>query len=173
MNSERKEIYCSLYMKVWLEEIGDSTYAKVETGAAACVLPYRRVGKELFVTLLSELRPEAENKRCIKTVGGYCKEGESQVMCARRNLFTKLGIESDPLSCAGTMLGYTVVTIPIAYFVCEDWRIVSESAANCERVEMPLRDALDLALRGEVLDDCTRVSIMHLALLYRDNIDPP
>ncbi len=158
----------SPYMKAWESVASDGTVTTfVQTGEAALVLPYQEKGGSISVFLLDQERSELKGRHILKAPGGYLRSGgETPADCALRNLHRKLGIRASvtDLVPAGSMVGYPTVVISVRLYLLPQWEKVAESAEGCRLVEVPIGEAVDLALCGAIGDDCTKELIFRLAI---------
>ena len=161
MTERRLELFDVPFMKAWLIIRGESFNPRIEMPPAAVVLPF----EERHVYLFRTPHPDT-GKLMLKTVGGYCKEGESPMDCATRNLEARLGLRTMTIESIGPVLSYVHARIPTHMFLAGNLTHVVDWAPppGTERVRVSYDEACDLVERGELMDDASSIPIMRLLL---------
>ncbi len=175
VKSLRVPLFSTDFMSAWAWQAPNGDiYTAVKTAPAVVVLPYLKEGDDCHVVLIEQSRPENNNQKILKTIGGYVGEGETPEQAVVRNLDNKLKLKVDPgrLEADGRMLGYTVVDIPIWIFRVELTdeevkKVINFNSPDISVRLLPLKQATEMAKLGQVGDDATAVPLFKL---YCDKI---
>ncbi|OHA88558.1 MAG: hypothetical protein A2653_03360 [Candidatus Zambryskibacteria bacterium RIFCSPHIGHO2_01_FULL_43_25] len=167
VSGKKSVLFKTDYMSAWRWTASNGDlYTAVKTAPAVVVLPYFKEQDSHYVVLIEQVRPENDNRKTLKTVGGYIGEKETPVQAVVRNLENKLGIkvESNRIISDGRMLGYTVVEIPVNIFRIElnydeIKKITDFNNDTITTRIVSLKQALDLAKTNNLGDDSTAVPI--------------
>ncbi len=160
-DEKRLELFQVPFMKAWMIIRGESYNPRIEMPPAAVVLPYEAGHVYLFKT------PHPDTGvLTLKTVGGYCKEGETPMDCASRNLEARLGLRTMTIEYIGPVLSYVHARIPTHMYLAGNLSHVADWAPppGTERVRVNYDEAYDLVVNGMLLDDASSIPIMRLLL---------
>ncbi|MBX7207517.1 MAG: NUDIX hydrolase [Verrucomicrobiaceae bacterium] len=104
---------------------------------------------------------------------GGCPEGEELLDCAARELLEETGIIAREFEMIldGIQLSNSVSDEKAYIFVARDLSFVGAAPEDTEKIEVrrvPLTQAIDMALRGEILDAMSVVGLLRVALPLED-----
>lgn len=141
-----------------------TTYPKVRLAPAGVVLPYEIMGRNTYVYLLEQTRPECGDRPQLKTVGAYLR-GEDPERVLKDALVNKAGIHGAiNLRLIGRSIGYSVARAEIYCYATCDFTLRDDTTlpVGCSVKHMALSEAIDQALAGQVMDDCTTIPLLAL-----------
>lgn len=158
-------------MWAWEEIIDSEVWTFVETGPACAVIPVKRQNGQVLITLLREER--LSGKKEIKTIGGFCKEGEGTWAAATRILREETEIKMETgskLKSLTKMIGYDTIRTPIEIVIVTGFAEYAHRV-KIETIKISLEEAKDIALgctKEKVNDETTRTAILMLWILEKE-----
>jgi ADP-ribose pyrophosphatase len=150
-------------MEVKVGEKGWHIFQIVRHPGGVGVLPLHDDGT---VTLVRQLRP-AVNQRMLEVPAGRLDPGEDPAVCAGRELLEETGLVATKIESLGRMYSSPgVFDEAIHLFLATG---LAQQAAepehyeDIETVRMPLKEALRMAVRGEITDGKTSLTLFRAA----------
>jgi len=150
-------------MEVKIGEKGWHVFQIVRHPGGVGVLPLHDDGT---VTLVRQLRP-AVNQRMLEVPAGRLDPGEDPAVCAGRELLEETGLVATKLESLGRMYSSPgVFDEAIHLFLATglaQQEAEPEHYEDIEAVRIPLKDALLMAVRGEITDGKTSLTLFRAA----------
>lgn len=150
-------------MEVKVGEKGWHVFQIVRHPGGVGVLPLHEDGT---VTLIRQLRP-AVNQRMLEVPAGRLDPGEDPAVCAGRELLEETGLVATKLEYLGLMYSSPgVFDEAIHLFLATglaQQEAEPEHYEDIETVRIPLEDALRMAVRGEITDGKTSLTLFRAA----------
>jgi ADP-ribose pyrophosphatase len=150
-------------MEVKIGEKGWHVFQIVRHPGGVGVLPLHDDGT---VTLIRQLRP-AVNQRMLEVPAGRLDPGEDPAVCAGRELLEETGLVATKLESLGFMYSSPgVFDEAIHLFLATglaQQEAEPEHYEDIETVRIPFTDALRMAVRGEITDGKTSLTLFRAA----------
>jgi len=150
-------------MEVKVGEKGWHVFQIVRHPGGVGVLPLHEDGT---VTLIRQLRP-AVNQRMLEVPAGRLDPGEDPAVCAGRELLEETGLVATKLESLGLMYSSPGVFDEVIHLFLATGLAQQEAEPehyeDIETVRIPLEDALRMAVRGEITDGKTSLTLFRAA----------
>ena len=141
----------------------EGDYTVVEAPSSAMVVPVFDDG----TTLLVRQWRYPWNECSWEVPAGTLEEGEDPIVCADRELVEEAGLRAERLTSLGTARPLASVNVVQHLFLAQGLTRVPQELESYERdmvtTELPLREALEVALAGEIRHSGSIVALARAA----------
>lgn len=153
---------------VLLENGSEAIREVVHHPGGACVVPLTENGDVLMVRQFRY--PHAAET--LELPAGKLEYGENPLACAERELREEAGASADQLESLGTLFPTPAYDSEVIYmYLARNIRLSQEQALDADEfldvVRLPLKEAVDLVMRGEIQDAKTQIALLKTARLVR------
>lgn len=160
---ETIDLFHHPFMKGELQIHDDGTsYPKVTLAPAGVVIPFKRHENACHVYLMEQSRPEDGGKTYLKSIGAYLR-GRNPIDAMKEALLHKVGIQATgDLQLIGKSIGYSVARTEIYCYSIQSFEFEQPDTPHSCLQCLTIDEAIEKALQGEMLDDCTTIPLLAL-----------